>query len=415
MPFHFVASAVLVEFGEIIPQGTVSSWLWSRSVGNAGSWCVQCMSTVVVSTCRRCGISKCFKCIGVHRHTYALCDYQCAQCLVEASGLSTEAASSVLADGVHQLRAAAREPSTFAHQATAMNHLRRCAAALGTQVLPMSVDLAPMVIAFFVQEGNSSSVLAGIRSAVTVWHAAHGLPSPFDFAPVQLLWDGAKRLTGRPVKHYEPFPYQKWLHMVQVLVHRGTLVALRDSVWLCLAFLGFSRHSEISGRKSEPEFARGFRFSDVDLSDPNRVRLFVRACKADVEGKGAWKVISAHTQSGVNFHKILVQYFGLLGLTVGQASRCHLPLVQPTNVRGFPRVSTKRFRVDQRFKELQKQFFGVALYTMHCLRVGGSEHSLARGVEPMLGKAHGLWASDAYWLYARCYQEEARMAVTAAM
>ena len=137
-----------------MPQGTVSSRLWSRSVGNAGSWCVQCMSTVVVSTCWRCGISKCFKCIGVHRHTYALCDYQCAQCLVEASGLGTEAASSVLADGVHQLRAAAREPSTFAHQATAMNHLRRCAAALDTQVLPMSVDLAPMVIAFFVQEGN---------------------------------------------------------------------------------------------------------------------------------------------------------------------------------------------------------------------------------------------------------------------
>ena len=54
--------------------------------------------------------------------------------------------------------------------------------------------------------------------------------------------------------------------MVKVLLQRGRLIDFRDVVWLCPAFLGFSRHSEIIGRKLEPEFARGFRFCDMDLS-----------------------------------------------------------------------------------------------------------------------------------------------------
>ena len=373
------------------------------------------MSTAAVSTCQQCGISKCFKCIGVPRHTFSLGDYQCDECLVRKSGLNGTNSSFALAKRVQQLRAAAREPATFARHATAMNHLRRCSTALGVPVLPMSKELAPMVLAFFIDEGHSSSVLAGIRSGVTLWHATHHLPSPFELTSVQMLWDGAKRLTGKPVKHYQPFPYQKWLYMVKVLLERGRLIDFRDAVWLCLAFLGFSRHSEISGRKLEPEFARGFRFCDIDLSDPSRVRLFVRASKADVECKGAWKVISASTRSGINFYLILVRYFHLLGLTVAQASKCRLPLIQPTNIRGVSQVGVKRFRVDQRFKELQKQLFGLAEYTMHCIRVGGSEHALACGVDPMLSKAHGLWSSDAYWIYARCFQEEMRVTVTAAM
>ena len=81
-----------------------------------------------------------------------------------------------------------------------------------------------MVLAFFIDEGHSSSVLAGIRSDVTLWHATHHLPSPFELTSVQLLWDRAKRLTGKPVKHYQPFPYQKWLYMVKVLLQRGTPV-----------------------------------------------------------------------------------------------------------------------------------------------------------------------------------------------
>ena len=108
--------------------------------------------------------------------------------------------------------------------------------------------------------------LAGIRSDVTSWHATRHLPSPVELTSVQLLWDGAKQLTGKPAKHYQPFPYQKWLYMVKVLLQRGRLIDFRDVVWLCPAFLGFSRHSEIIGRKLEPEFARGFRFCDIDLS-----------------------------------------------------------------------------------------------------------------------------------------------------
>jgi len=100
-----------------------------------------------------------------------------------------------------------------------------------------------------------------------------------------------------------------------------------------------------------------------------------------------------------NFYLILVRYFHLLGLTVAQASKCRLPLIQPTNIRGVSQVGVKRFRVDQRFKELQKQLFGLAEYTMHCIRVGGSEHALACGVDPMLSKAHGLWSSDNYFRY----------------
>ena len=33
------------------------------------------------------------------------------------------------------------------------------------------------------------------------------------YISVQLLWDGAKRLTGKPVKHYQPFPYHASCHL----------------------------------------------------------------------------------------------------------------------------------------------------------------------------------------------------------
>ena len=348
------------------------------------------------------------------KHAFVLTEYRCAECLLRVSAVPVTSVAVSAAEKALQVQSCAREHSTMAGHVTSLNHLQRCAAALGVELLPMSEELMKIAFSWFLSCGKSLSVCSGIWSTVAVWHSVRELPSPFESASASLWWDGLKRLAYAQVKHYAEFPHEKWVYMIRTLVARGTLIDLRDAVWLCLGYLAFSRHSEVSGRKHEPEFARGFRFCDVDLSRADRVRLKVRASKQDPDGRGAYKVVSARTRSGVNFRSILLRYYALLGLTVSQAAACELPLIQPTGIRATPHVGARRFRVDRRFKQLQLQMFGAALYTFHCLRVGGSTHALACGVHPSLGKAHGLWSSESYWLYAR-FRDDARLGVTSAM
>ena len=106
--------------------------------------------------------------------------------------------------------------------------------------------------------------------------------------------------------------------------------------------------------------------------------------------------------------------FHLMGMTSQQAAQSEAPLIQSLDKQG--NFTGRWLQCDQCFKTLQCQIFGpdAEVYTIHCLQVGGCSHALNSGVPNELGKAHGIWTSDAYWIYAR-FHEDARLQVTACM
>lgn len=365
-------------------------------------------------TCILCGSSWHHACLGLPQTSFPFEDFRCADCRLSECGAGRMPSLQGAAEFVNDLLARAREPSTLAGYRTAMNHLKSFQTKHNISVLPMSPRLAQVIFASLIMEGKTFSVLKGIRTTVGCWHSAHDLPGPFDAFEMHQFWSAVKRRLKTSVTHHREFPYERFVTMVRVLLARRTKASIRDALWLCLGYMGFSRHSEIAGRKQDDHFERGYRLCDMDISALDRTKCFVRASKVDPTGNGAYRVIASATASGINVQELLRVLFRLMGMTSQQAARSEDPLIQSLDKQG--NFTGRRLRCDQRFKTLQRQIFGpdAEVYTIHCLRVGGCSHALNSGVPHELGKAHGIWTSDAYWIYAR-FHEDARLQVTACM
>ena len=128
------------------------------------------------------------------------------------------------------------------------------------------------------------SVLKGIRTTVGCWHSAHDLPGTFDTIEMCQFWSAVKRRLEASVIHHREFLHEHFVTMVRVLLARRTKASIRDALWLCLGYMGFSRHSDISGRKRYEHFERGYWLCDMDISAPDRTKCFIRASKVDLTG-----------------------------------------------------------------------------------------------------------------------------------
>lgn len=383
----------------------------------AGNRCVLCdQGGGELLACTRCARSAHRSCLGLSRTAFVLGNYTCAECRVDVA-VTPSARSATgfreAAEYINTVLAVNRESSTLRGYRTALNHLKKFEDSHDVSSLPMDPEFAKLAFSRLALDGHSMNVLSGIRTTVSRWHEVHGYLDPFSDDQLLELWSALKRDRGKPVKHHAEMPYQRFVELVEWLVRRGKATDIRDAVAICLGYMGFRRHSEICGRKVEPDFDRGFRLCDIDVSKMDRTRCFIRATKVDTMGKGATCVISSSTNSGINFRSLVLQLFSCMGITQAEAAISEAPLIQSLGRDGL--FTGRRFRVDQRFKLLQQQQNPSAeVFTIHCTRVGGASHAINSGIDADLGKAHGVWTSDAFWLYARS-NEQRRLTVTSCM
>ena len=382
--------------------------------GNRCELCNQAGGNLLA--CSRCARSAHRTCLGFSRTAFVLGNYTCSECRVDAAITpSTKSAAGFreAAEYINSVLAVNRESSTLRGYQTALNHLSRFEESHDCSALPMDPEFAKLAFSRLALDGHSMNVLSGIRTTVSRWHEVHGHLDPFADEQLLELWNALKRDRGKPVKHHAEMPHQRFVELIEWLVRRGRATDIRDAVALCLGYMGFRRHSEICGRKVEPSFDRGFRLCDIDVSAIDRTRCFIRATKVDTMGRGATCVISSFTESGINFRSLVLELFSRMGMSQAEAASSEAPLIQSLGRDG--RFTGRRFRMDQRFKLLQKQQNPSAeVFTIHCTRVGGASHAINSGIDADLGKAHGIWTSNAFWLYARS-NEQRRLTVTSCM
>jgi len=125
-------------------------------------------------------------------------------------------------------------------------------------------------------------------TALSQWHQFQRFPDPTAHPDVRKTLKGIARTYGKPKKKAKALPVEDLEVMVTVLAPQGSLIAIRNSALLQIAFFGALRRSEL------------VRLMLENLAwEPDGLVITLSRSKTDQEGQGVTKAIPYGSSDGI--------------------------------------------------------------------------------------------------------------------
>jgi len=231
----------------------------------------------------------------------------------------------------------------------------------------------------------ASTVINGVKSAISHMHVQAGLPTPTTHPLVKETAAAVKRV-GKTVSHAKkPLSTEMWAEMLRTSSY--TVEDWRNLALLGLMTVAMLRQSEAIALRAEDLWVEeldeaGGRKRDVMF-------VLITKSKTDQERRGETVVVAASDNYNTCAVRVVRQW-----LLIRQQSSEYV----------FHKLNSDKPLKNQEpnaimKREVERIGYDPKPYGSHSARKGGATAAVARGVEMHLLKRHGRWRSDAVYAY----------------
>ncbi|XP_006813335.1 uncharacterized protein LOC102809078 [Saccoglossus kowalevskii] len=159
-----------------------------------------------------------------------------------------------LVSTLENISPSSRADSTAKSYLNAFNRLAKFTKEFGFQVFPVNLAHMSLYLTSLIEGAiHSQKTKQYVESAcysIQWMHTLAGLPSSTQHPFIKNIVESSRRLLGKPTIKKEPVTASILYSLVELLKHSASLKDIRDLCLYLLAFVGFSRYSDLIGIRS---------------------------------------------------------------------------------------------------------------------------------------------------------------------